>query len=541
MFSPAKNSLFGTDPGKREFLLFACIIISLFVGIWHGFPATGLVADEQFPGAVLRAMENGTVFPEGTDVPYGTVTYYLTYVLATFSFAVMLPFFGFDILALKMFVVDHIYIAYLIGRLVSVMAGIILLFLTYGLARKSGANRNWSMIAVAMLFTTMIVVGILHTGKVWPVSLLFVYLSFFFVYRSVGDDEDVYNGPLGVLFAFLALSNFPLMGFSLIALPIVLYAKRGNKRALLRIILAIIAGIFVCTIVFVSNRSGIESQVASIVFDYTLSSAAQISNASYAQSVGLNIFKTMILYPLPLLVLLIALMTRVPVRDRKLWRLSLIYLSAYFAAICVVARWSVDPHSFLRYLFPVGFFLYGLLVSLEIKVRPYHIAILAVSAVFFIFELYYLALPTTLNHAAKWVENNLNRETAVIERYGISDLELPLNRESANMLRPEFCGAKCRFVIERGSNDFRGIVVTEQADSAKVGEAIARAKERYLVSDRELNGFAYRKAVSFENGGRSADPKYPLILEHIGDYFDPDFWRIGRLGRNIYIYDLLPM
>ena len=56
--------------------------VSFFIGIWHALPMLDVVGDEMYyVGGVLRAMENFTLIPAFGEVPYGTITYLLNYVL----------------------------------------------------------------------------------------------------------------------------------------------------------------------------------------------------------------------------------------------------------------------------------------------------------------------------------------------------------------------------------------------------------------------------------------------------------------------------
>src|SRR3989344_8306030 len=53
-----------------------------FIGIWHALPMLNVILDEQyFVSGVLRTMELRTILPPINEVPYGTVTFYLNYIL----------------------------------------------------------------------------------------------------------------------------------------------------------------------------------------------------------------------------------------------------------------------------------------------------------------------------------------------------------------------------------------------------------------------------------------------------------------------------
>ena len=67
---------------KIDSLMLAFFALGSFVGIWHALPMLNVILDEQyFVGGVLRAIEAKSILPLATDVPYGTITFYLNYAL----------------------------------------------------------------------------------------------------------------------------------------------------------------------------------------------------------------------------------------------------------------------------------------------------------------------------------------------------------------------------------------------------------------------------------------------------------------------------
>src|SRR5207245_2783808 len=96
------------------------------------------------------------------------------------------------------------------------------------------------------------------------------------------------------------------------------------------------------------------------------------------------------LYPIMLLLIAVGLSMRSKIRDKKLFLISAIYFLAYYVSVSVVARWSNDIHSFERYLFPVGFFLFGILATIKPPPRSLQYAAAGIGAIYFILQLYLL-------------------------------------------------------------------------------------------------------------------------------------------------------
>lgn len=523
-------------------LILIILMLCYMAGLWHGFPLTGVVVDEPFPGAVLKAAESHSLFPQGYDVPYGTVTYYAVYFVIGIFSALALPFFALSLTAYKMFLFGHLYVPYLLGRLTSLAAVILLILLAFRLAGKDRNDHKWRFFLVTTLFTSLVVVAIFHSVKVWPVSVLFLFTSFYFTYAALEESVETHKRKrsifYSIIFSFLAFANFPLFGFSLVSIPIFVYWHRRDKRLLKTVLLAATLGLFLFIVIIASNVSGILGQVGSIVTDYTLSENAMKTNVSIPFSAFLYALKTVMLYPFFVLSLIILWLSRNKAADKKLFLLGSVYFLVYFLSLYVVARWSTDVYSYYRYLVPIGFFLFAILLSFKVeKLKLYHYFFAGISLVYFLFALYYLSIPTTMNLAAKWIRDNVNREGVLVERFGLSDLELPMNEKTANAIRPELCGAMCKaYISHELSSTWKGVVITEQTDSKKGYELISAAKESYFISGEKVTSDLFIPVAAFESG--SSNVKYPPLLEHLGNYFDSEFFFYGRLGRNIYVYKI---
>src|SRR6185369_15890477 len=140
-----------------ERLVLALFVVGSFIGIWHALPMTNVVADEQyFVGGVLRALEAHSVLPLWGDVPYGTITFYLNYLLEIPLLTVLFAFKGFHLSGLMNFLVLHPWVNYLVPRFVSAVVLSIFLWFVNRFLREEGVELPVRIAAFATLFCTII-------------------------------------------------------------------------------------------------------------------------------------------------------------------------------------------------------------------------------------------------------------------------------------------------------------------------------------------------------------------------------------------------
>ncbi len=506
--------------------------LSFFVGIWHALPLQDLISDEMyFTGGVLRAMEHHSFLPLATDVPYGTLTYFLNYLLIGFFLLVLLPFFHFDFLQLKLFVLNSSNFIYLSPRLINSMLAIIYLFLIYKILKKEINDSRTRIFLIILLFTNIITSLILHTGKMWVLSVLLVLISFYYLYKAVNLNEpenkelkkDIF---LSILFSFLAFSNFPLNVFSLINIPIlaVFFRKRGLMRCIFKCVLA---GVFICALVVLSNFGGIKSQVLSLFPTSHLLIEVATKN-SIIDSLFLNVEKLFLLFPL--MILTFILVVRDKIKNRKLFAVSLLYFLSYFLLISIAAYWSANFTSALRYLFPLGFFLIFIIGSFNVHFSRAFYVIGFVSLIYFLLTLYYLSVPTTHNQAYNWVLANLNDQNTVIIN-NVTQLQIPKNKTSYLLEKEESCASRCRNVIVYNLNDNIRPLVIDQYTRDNVS---FKAGDIYYIEESVHFSDNMKLIKTFKNDIN--DKFFYLVDWNMGSYFDWNYFRIKNLGKNIYIY-----
>lgn len=511
--------------------------LSFFVGIWHALPLTQVVGDENyFVGGVLRAMENHALIPQVNDVPYGTITYLLNYFLIGLALVFLWPFFGFNLGALKLALVENPELIYWIPRFLSALLGLVFLFLM-NKALKAGIQDLKTRLAILIiLFTNVITTVIMHTGKVWVLSALLVVISFYFLYKK--------NIALTIIFSFLALANFPLNAFSLINLPILWLLFRKDKESVRKIIKYTILGFLLFLLITALNFDGVRNQILSIYNGYLFSEEALHHNAGLFSALWLNLKKLAALFPL--LIAAATLAAKNKIKNRYLFGISLCYLLIYFFVIVFLTRWAVDFQTALRYLFPIGFFITFFIASFDLKPNKAFYALSGISIIYFGLTIYYLASPTTYNLARAWILENLNRDNVIIVNRGlgaeinrgIEEVGLPLNRRSAILFEDKYCATQCRNVIEQGLNkDFLPLVIDPRSKIRSLEKItdLPQGAEVYYLDTLPQSGKNLTPIKEFRSEFTTGKRHYSVDY-NLGNYFDIDFFRLNNLGKPVYIY-----
>ena len=522
---------------SRDRLLFIFFSISFFVGIWHAFPILNVVSDEMYyVGGVLRAMENYSVLPQIDDVPYGTITYLLNYIATIFNLIILIPIFSFDISALKFYLVQSPALMYLSTRIISAIIAVFYLYIVSNFLKRENLENRVRYFLLTLLFTNVLTTTILHTGKQWVLSIFLVIASFYYLYRTIiRDESDNESGRnkyalLSIIFSFLALSNLPLNGYSLINIPILVFYFRKDREFLKKISKYILIGILLCGFIIALNSGSIQKQIISVFTEYkpVLIEDDTLPNMSFGTSLLTYTKKLIYLFPLLLITLLLSI--NKGVRNKKLFTISLIYFVTYFSIIVLVATWPVEFGSFLRYMVPLNFFLFFILTSLNLEFKKYFYIIITVALVYFVLTLYYLSIPTTYNKASNWVEQNLGNQNVTIIN-NIHDFRLTKNKASSLISQELFCGTKCKAIIEHDLNaNFKPLVIDDQSLSNST-TSMKSFKGVYFVEEKPLNNPNYTELVKFINPTKD----YYSVDYNMGLY-SLDFLKLKNLGRNVYIY-----
>jgi len=508
--------------------------LSFFVGTWHAFPMLNVVNDEMYyVGGVLRALENHTIVPIENDVPYGTLTYLSNYLFSIISLSALLPFFGLSLSALKMFLIQSPSVMYFSLRLLNSLFSIVLLYFVNKILQKELEDVRTRIFLLILLFTNIITTVILHTGKMWVLSTLLVVVSFHYLYKSL--NHDLYDNKevskrnifLSIFFSFLALSNFPLNFYSLVCIPILVFYFRADRSLLKKIFVYVLVGFFVYVLITLFNFDSIRNQIVSIFSEYHPILVDASSELNFVNSFYTYLVKLVFLFPLLILSLFFSI--KDGIKNKRMFAISSMYFWCYFFVIVLIANWTSDFRSSLRYLFPLGFFLVFIVSSLNIRFRKIYYVLGGVSVFFGLLTIYYLSVPTTYNEAFKWVNSELSSQRVVIVNE-VAELQLTKNKDSSLYTEDKFCASKCRNIITYDLNsDFTPLVID-------------LTSKEYVFS-KKPEDFYYIKETLSEDGNmelvKSFTNKsgvYHSVDYNLGNYFDLDYIRIRNLGKDIYIY-----
>ena len=512
--------------------------LSFAVGLWHGFPFTNVVADEMFfAGGSLRAMENYSVLPMALDVPYGTLTYYLSYIVIGIGLAILSVFYTFDLEAVKFLIIQNPFIAYGLARLVSFTLALFCLFAANSILKRYVADYRNRLLIIILLFTNILVNIVFHTNKVWVLSTTLLLVSLYFVVRVFETEENSNKKRFiwcAIISAFLSFANFPLMGMTLVSIPLILYKYRNNREFLMTIIKATLFGAVIFGLLVASNFSGIKSQVYSIIFDYTISPNALAHNASIPFSAYLHLKKVIVMFPL-LIILLAYAYIRGKVKHRQVFLISGFYLVLYIVLLTVVDRWSLVDKAALRYSFPIPFLMAFLISSLDFPFRKALLIPATISVIYLLPTLYFLSVPTTSHLAVDFVRTELSSDPkAVIWNKVGADTPIPQNKLSYELFLEGKCGSLCRATLKYDlEKDFKPVTALDvHTDLGRLEEVMKDASVYYVL--RAASSTPDLVEVSSFTGP-VVDLNY-YSADNSGSYFDPAYLMLKRFGPNIYIY-----
>ncbi len=530
-----------------ERLMLAFFVGGSFIGIWHALPMLTVIADEQYyVGGVLRALEAGTVLPPLGDVPYGTLTFYLNYIIQVPLLLLLFAWKGFHILALKEFLIFHPEVSYIVPRLLSAVLASITAVAYDRFLRAEGVPLPHRFAALAALFFTILPAVVFHTGKMWVLSTVLVFASFLFLYRALqlrGTDphKAAQSGFWSICVDFLAFANFPLAGVFLVSNILVLaYVFRMDRKRMYTLGRGVLVGGGVLLAVLIINHQNIYYQVADIFTNYhPLVTGEDLVTPPLSASFFFHIKQVAVAFPALLMLLLFAISVRA-IQNKLLFWLSACYASLYVVTLVFLVTWYSSVGELLRYVFPLGFFFSTMIAALEYKkMRGALWAFCAVQVPLYLYVLYLLSVPTTFNLASNYIFEHYRGERVLIYN-DVVELTLPQNKQSALLMEDKFCGSKCRYVRTASTaEDFMPVVVTFQSELSKVDGG--DFSSILWVSGRALEGSCAGISVqagvpvaSFQSG--ASDENYLSIEHNLGNYLVSDFWYLSRLGKNIYIY-----
>ncbi len=499
-----------THPDGAVVLVYA---ILLLIGIWYGFPNLKVVADEApFVGGVLRAIENKTLWP---DIDYSyTVSFFANYLLMVPFIGLIFVITGSTVSAVS-FLMEHVYLAYFIPRIVSVVSALFTLHYFLKFMKKRGRDLYERIILSSIVFGNIIFLVIAHTGKMWALSLFLWFLSFYLFDKAL-NDGDSKSFFWCVLVSFLAFANFPVNLIALI-FPLYLWREALKKKIYSKaLIWGTICGLVMFGVLFLVNYDGWIMQ----------NSVTPIEGGS-----ALGILKYFIsgaLVLIPMHVLYIFCVRKFP-EDKARWVLWF-SLSAYIVIVATRAPWigGSSPETYWRYFVYIGFMLGLVLATHHLRYRKLPLFLAAVSLIFAFKTTYLLAVPSTHNLARDYLSIN-SENSLVVNMYPY--LDLPKDQASYSVVEDDLCQSRCLYGRSNSTPMTSLFVIDSETKSDQFERIIREEKIYWLVSLSERENLPLVQVVGHDiNNSRFREVDYNL-----GPY-SLSLLSLERLGPTIYIY-----
>lgn len=515
--------------------LIALFGASFFLGVWYALPMVNTVTDVwAFGGGVLRAMEQHSFLP-GEGVAYGTLSFYQNYVAMTVALVAALPFFGFNVALLKTALVLNPAYTLLVPRVVSALTAVLFLGIVYRFLKREVESTWWRAALLILTFGNTLAAMLVRTGKMWILSTTLGVVSFIYLYRAV--TEEVPRGELGrhavvsVLSAFLAAANFAFAAIFLINVPILWFFVPKTRAIVVRLTTIVAGGVSLFTIVFLVNAKNVIGQMSAFVLQFFGSSVGTVHNIA-ALSVGeaFMVKAQHLVEAFPLLLIALVVVLGAGLRNRLLAGLSLLYIVMYMLAVSVVFRVDDAIALNVRHIFPVGFFLAFLLAAYRPPPRAVAQALLAVGLIGYAYTVLLFSVPTTYNQALNYVTEQYGATDIRIDE-SVFELTLPMNKKSYQLHGTSSCGSACAHTLKLpGDIMFRPVVVTHDADPRLVA-AIPPA-------DLFITSSAIEGCVSLARFGNAVPDAAVFDADiNLGRMMMPEFYKLRRLGKNLYLYD----
>ncbi|OGZ06997.1 MAG: hypothetical protein A3C93_01295 [Candidatus Lloydbacteria bacterium RIFCSPHIGHO2_02_FULL_54_17] len=501
-----------------EWITLGVIMLSLIVGIWHALPDTKVIGDESpYVGGVLRSIASHTLVPH-IDYAY-TLSFYANYVFMIVVLAVGYIGSGFDLTALTHWLTANQHLLYLVPRGTSALSALAVAVFLLLLGKEEGRELRDRIVVVLLFFSTIVVTMVMHTGKMWTLSLLLVMASVYFFAKTLREKKEykrVRSSPVfwAIMFAFLAFANFPFNIILLLEIPFLLWFF--HDRVLRRtIVMSTLCGLLAFAVLFLVNKSGWVAQNSATA-------------PSGAPGVATNIVYQLWTFAGLLPLLSIALFLRIRrITNKPLFFFLLSVLVLYLTLLVLRAPWAAS--GFYRYAFYPAFLLSAMLMVTQPNTWKLELVLVPISFVFFIKTLFLLSVPTTYNLARDWaVENLSSKDVYVVST--IQEVSLPKNQRSYALVTPLHCGSRCEAgKKEEFYPEFKYTVLDDETGNLKV-ETVSGAQDVYVISDT-ISQSTIPLAV-FDNGLAAG---YFSVDYRLGIY-SPRLFGASRLGERLYVY-----
>lgn len=508
---------------------------SFFIGVWYALPMVNTITDVwAFGGGVLRAMEAHSFLP-GYGVAYGTLSFYQNFIAMAVALAAALPFFDFDVAALKMALILNPSYTLLVPRIVSALTAAVFLVIVYRFLKREVESAPWRFALIVLAFGNVLAATLMRSGKMWILSTALGIVSFIYAYRAVTEEAPTGKpgtfSIISIFSAFLAAANFAFAGLFLINVPILMYAFSRTRQSWIRLAIIVAGGATIFVAISALNAANVLEQVSAFTTQFsgaTEGAAQGVAKLSFFEAFAVNVRQAIEAFPLLLVALAISAFNGA--RNKTLAILGAVYAVVYLIALAVVFRVDDGVALNVRHVFPIGFFLLLVLSALRPPARLVSYFFITIGLIVYVYTVTLLSLPTTYNAASDYIVSRYGDADIRIDE-SIFELTLPMNKRAYMLHGTSSCGSACTHSLALPNEiSFRPVVVTHDADYRKVAEL---PPPELFISSSEVD----KCAPLARFGNNIPDDDIFDIDINLGRMLMPEFYRLRMLGKNLYLYD----
>jgi len=198
---------------KKNWILFSVIALGLLLrlfGITYDLPLSSPVGDEvRIVSGSLKMLSQKSLIIDFVHGSYFPLLYYL-YIPGLLIYALFLFLFS-DInslVGIKDSVILSLGSWLIVGRLISVILGVISIYLLYLITQKLFNNKNVSLIAALLLALSPLNIALSHFSRVWMPQLFFILLALYFCLKFFIDSDNKITYKRLLIVAILILLSF---------------------------------------------------------------------------------------------------------------------------------------------------------------------------------------------------------------------------------------------------------------------------------------------------------------------------------------------
>jgi hypothetical protein len=210
MFSLKKQYIL--EKINKNWILFLIIILGAFLrlfGINYDLPLSSPVGDEiRLLSGSLKMLNEKSFIVNSAYGSYFPLLYYL-YIPGLLVYALLSLFFS-DLNSLES-IKDSVFLSLgswlIVGRLISVILGVLSIYLFYLITQKLFNNKNVSLIAALFFSLNPLNVALSHFGRIWAPQMFFILLALYFCLRFFVDSNNkITHKKLLIAVIFIILS-----------------------------------------------------------------------------------------------------------------------------------------------------------------------------------------------------------------------------------------------------------------------------------------------------------------------------------------------